>query len=108
VCGGGGVGGGVLGPESSDFPFFCTVGCAEAILIFHDCTDNSRARKEELSMSMLGRYVGREVTVHSFLTSEADGCDWYTSRPCRFAPGQEAQYPLHKRLLGFHNKSALI
>jgi len=75
---------------------------------FHGCTDNSRVRKEELPLSMLGRYVRGEVTVHSFLTPEADGCDWYTSCPCRFGPGKEAQYPLHKRLLGPHNMSGLI
>lgn len=62
--------------DSSDFPFFCTVGSAEAILIFHGCADNSRVRKEELSLSMPGRYVrGGEVKFHSFLTSEVDGCD---------------------------------
>jgi hypothetical protein len=46
--------------ESSDFPFFCTVGSEEAILIFHGCTDNSRVRKEKLSLPKLGRYVREE------------------------------------------------
>jgi hypothetical protein len=63
--------------ESPDFPFFRTVGSAEAILIFHGCADNSGVRKEELSLSMLGRCVGGgEEKFHSLLTSEVDGCDW--------------------------------
>jgi hypothetical protein len=63
--------------ESPDFPFFRTVGSAEAILIFHGCADNFRVRKEELSLSILGRCVGGgEEKFHSLLTSELYGCDW--------------------------------
>ena len=95
--------------DSSDFPFFCTVGSVEAILIFHGCADNSTVRKEELSLSMPGRYVGGgEVKFHSFLTSGVDGCDLQTSCPCRFAPWERSPVPLHRRLLGSHNMSGRI
>jgi hypothetical protein len=46
-----------------------------------------------------------EVQLHTFLTSALDTGQWLTSRPDRFAPGKEPQYPLNWRLNGPQNQS---
>ena len=48
------------------------------------------------------RHTG-EAQVHP--TSALDGGEWFTSRPCRFAPGKEPQHPSNTKLRGPHRQS---
>ena len=46
----------------------------------------------------LGRSSNRELWPG--VSTALDGCEWLNSRPGRFIPGWEPQYPLHRRLGG--------
>jgi len=50
-------------------------------------------------------YKGSGGRLHSFLTSPLDGGEWSSSRLCRFTPGKETRYPLHRRVYGPWNLS---
>jgi hypothetical protein len=43
-------------------------------------------------------YDGVHVYIHIFLTSALVGGEWSASRPGRFTPGKEPQYPSDRRL----------
>jgi hypothetical protein len=59
----------------------------------------------KLSLSIPLQHTGdQRHRHHSFLTSALDGNEWPTSRPDRFTPEKETQYPLNKRLGGLQNR----
>jgi hypothetical protein len=50
-------------------------------------------------------YRGSRGIAPLILISVLDGCEWSTSRLCRFTPGKEPGYPFNGRLFGSQSRS---
>jgi hypothetical protein len=50
-------------------------------------------------------YGGVDIEIKIFLTPALAEGEWSASRPGRFIPGEESQYPLDRRLVGPQSRS---